>query len=60
MEQSGDLTARFRSAFLRMSSSKHHANLAIYGGEADISSANFINAGKFGRRQIAVGAKFIF
>lgn len=38
----------------------NHANLAIYGGETDISSANFINAGKFGRRQIAVGARFSF
>lgn len=38
----------------------NHANMFIYGGEADISVANFINAGKFGRRQIAIGARFVF
>ncbi|MFN0141057.1 MAG: hypothetical protein ACKVQW_13345, partial [Pyrinomonadaceae bacterium] len=48
----------------------NHANLAIYGGEADLGAfynpltdrteGAFINAGKFGRRQIAVGARFIF
>jgi hypothetical protein len=38
----------------------NHANMAVYGGETDIFSTNFINAGKFGRRQIAVGARFQF
>lgn len=38
----------------------NHANLAVRGGETDVSQANFINAGKFGRRQIALGARFIF
>lgn len=38
----------------------NHANTAVYGGETDIFSANFINAGKFGRRQVAVGARLVF
>jgi hypothetical protein len=38
----------------------NHANFAVYGGETDIFSTDFINAGKFGRRQIAVGARFVF
>ena len=38
----------------------NHANLSIYGGEADVAGASFINAGKFGRRQVAIGARFIF
>lgn len=38
----------------------NHANMVVFGAEADVFVANFINAGKFGRRQIAVGARFIF
>ncbi|MBX7173140.1 MAG: carboxypeptidase regulatory-like domain-containing protein [Pyrinomonadaceae bacterium] len=38
----------------------NHANMAIYGGETDIFSTNFINAGKFGRRQIQIGARLMF
>ncbi|MCU0238846.1 MAG: hypothetical protein MUC29_05335, partial [Pyrinomonadaceae bacterium] len=38
----------------------NHANLFVNGGEADISSASFINASKFGRRQLQAGIRFSF
>jgi hypothetical protein len=38
----------------------NHANLFIVGGEADISSADFVSAKRLGRRQVQLAIKMIF
>jgi hypothetical protein len=38
----------------------NHANYAVYGGETEINTADYVRVGKFGRRLIRIGARFQF